>query len=388
LILKLEHVKLTAIVSLDEAIPRSQHINKDWLTTVLKKKGALVSGGIRNIVVDYSPSTNSQIARIGVEYDGDARGDMPTGLILKTVAADGGFVTNSEINYYSLDYLGLADAPIPKCYAVSVSDSDSYSVLMEDLSSTHEKDTTPTLEYGRAVAKALARLHAFSWGDQQINRLGGSIPDESKLDQYVGHVRQGLDPLLKATGDIPNSWRQTLLDIFEFHPGKMLDRTKDPNGFTIVHGDINPGNILYPIQNRECTRLRLAYSAAGKRTDANIGHKVYFLDRQPFTWSLTTWLGVSDLSYLMVQFWDTDLRRNLEMSVLREYHQQLLANGVAGYDWDQLLADYRLCTAQAVYTVAEWCIKPEGRQQMQWLWRLELERAMHAVFDLACAPRS
>jgi thiamine kinase-like enzyme len=154
--------------------------------------------------------------------------------------------------------------------------------------------------------------------------------------QYIGHVRQGLDPLLQATRmDIPDSWRQTILDIFEYHPGKMLERIKDSTGFTIVHGDVNPGNVLYPVKDG----------------------RVYFLDRQPFTWSLTTWLGVSDLSYLMVQYWDTELRRDLEIAILKEYHRQLMANGVTGYDWDQLLTDYKLCVVQGVYTAAEWCIK-------------------------------
>jgi hypothetical protein len=88
----------------------------------------------------------------------------------------------------------------------------------------------------------------------------------------------------------------------------------------------------------------------------------------------------------MVQYWDTKLRRDLEMSVLREYHRQLLANGVTGYDWDRLIADYKLCVAQGLYTVTEWCIKSDDRERMRWLWRLELERTMHAWFDLGCAP--
>jgi hypothetical protein len=368
------HVNLTLIVPLDEAIPLPNQVDKGWLTAVLKKNRALIAGGVRNIDVDYSTSTNAHIARIRVEYDTEARGDLPGSLILKTVEADAGFIPRSEVDYYTRDYLGLPDAPIPRCYAAHVNDSGSYSILMEDLSSTHEKDSSPSLKYGLAVARALARLHAFGWGGAQIHQMGGRIPDESKIGQYVGHVRQGLDALLQATRtDIPDSWRQTILDIFQYHPGKMLERTKDPIGFTIVHGDVNPGNILYPIKNREWTRI-----------DANIKGKVYFLDRQPFTWSLTTWLGVSDLSYLMVQYWDTERRSDLEMSVLKEYHRHLLANGVTGYDWDQLLADYKLCVVQGVYTVAEWCIKPEDRVQMRWLWWLELERTIDAVQSLRC----
>ncbi|HEX6566435.1 MAG TPA: hypothetical protein VF020_19235, partial [Chthoniobacterales bacterium] len=383
-------VNLMLIVPLNESVTPPSQIDKSWLTAVLKKNGALRAGGIRSIHVDNSTGTNSHIARVHIEYSVDTKGDAPRSLILKTVEADSGFIQRSEVDYYTHDYLGLADAPILQCYAAQIHGDGSYSILMDDLSSTHERDSLPSLKYGLAVATALARLHAFVWGEQRIHQLGVRIPDESKLDQYVGHVRRGLDSLLEATTlDISDYWRETILNIFQYHPKKMLERTRDPIGFTIIHGDVNPGNIFFPIKNREWTNLLARprdYGAAGKRIDANIEGKVYFLDRQPFTWSLTTWLGVSDLSYLMVQYWDVEVRRELEMSVLREYHRQLLANGVIGYDWDQLFADYKLCAVQAVYTVSEWCIKAEDRERMRRLWRLELERAMHAFFDLGGAP--
>jgi len=351
-------------VQLDEPIPHPNQIDKPWLTALLKKNGVLASSGIRDIQIDASPSTNAHIARIQIEYDAGTQRDAPRALILKTVEAGAGFAKNSEINYYARDYLDLADAPIPKCYAAHADpDNGSYSILMEDLSSTHGKDTSPSFQYGLEVASALARLHVFGWGEERIQKLDGRISDKAKLDRYIAHVRPGLDWLLEATRtDIPDLWRETILDVFEHHPRKMWERTNDPTGFTIVHGDINPGNILYPVN----------------------GGKVYFLDRQPFTWSLTTWLGVSDLSYLMVQYWDTEQRRQLELSVLEQYHRQLIDHGVTDYAWDQLLADYKLCIPQAVYTVAEWCIQPEDRDRMRWLWRLELERAMHAFLDLGC----
>lgn len=352
-------------MKLEEPIPHPAQIDKIWLTAVLKKNGALGTGAIRDIQVDFSRSTNAHIARIRIEYDGDTLADAPRSLILKTVEAGTGFVEDSEVNYYARDYLNLADAPIPRCYAAHAAPNDGpYAILMEDLSSTHEKGISPNFQYGLTVGSALGRLHAFGWGEAGIHKLHGRIPDKPELDRYIGHIRKGLDQLLEETRtDIPDSWRKAILDIFEHHPGKMLERTKDLTGFTIVHGDVNPGNILYPI---------------------NEG-KVYFLDRQPFDWSLTTWLGVSDLSYLMAQYWNTELRRHLEMSVLEQYHRQLFYNGVTGYGWDQLLEDYKLCIPQALYTVAEWCIKPEDRDRMRWLWQLELERAMHAFFDLGCS---
>jgi Ecdysteroid kinase-like family len=356
-----------SVVQLDEPIPHPNQIDKAWLTALLKNSGVLASGEIRDMNVDSSPSTNAHVARIRIEYDGGTEGNAPRSLILKTVEAGAGFVKNSEVNYYARDYLTLVHAPIPKCYAAHIDpDTGSYSVLMEDLSSTHEKDTSPNFQYGLEVASALAKLHVFGWGEERIRKLDGCLPDKAKLDRYVAHVRQGLDWLLEATRtEIPDSWREAILDIFEHHPRKMWQRTNDPAGFTIVHGDVNPGNILYPVN----------------------GGKVYFLDRQPFTWSLTTWLGVSDLSYLMVQYWDTERRRHLELSVLEQYHRQLIDNGVADYSWDQLLADYKLCIPQAVYRAAEWCIRPEDRDRMRWLWSLELERSMHALFDLDCAPQ-
>ena len=60
---------LTLIVPLDEAVPPPNQIDKDWLTTVLKRDGTLSAGGICDVHVDYLTSTNSHIARIRIEYD-------------------------------------------------------------------------------------------------------------------------------------------------------------------------------------------------------------------------------------------------------------------------------------------------------------------------------
>ena len=92
----------------------------------------------------------------------------------------------------------------------------------------------------------------------------------------------------------------------------------------------------------------------GVQTPRAAAGPVYLVDRQPFDWSLTTWLGVSDVAYMMVHWWDTTLRRRWERPILHHYHDALTRRGVSGYPWEQLERDYRLCAAQSVYVAVEW----------------------------------
>jgi thiamine kinase-like enzyme len=143
----------------------------------------------------------------------------------------------------------------------------------------------------------------------------------------------------------------------------MIARAQEANGFTIIHGDVGYGNILVP--------------RTGDRP-------LYIIDRQPFDWSLTTWLGVYDLAYAIVLDWDVETRRQLEMDVLRHYHEWLIKRGVRGYSWDQLFDDYRLSAAMGVYIAVEYC---RGGINERWLpaWMPMLKRALTACDDLHCA---
>jgi Ser/Thr protein kinase RdoA (MazF antagonist) len=135
-------------------------------------------------------------------------------------------------------------------------------------------------------------------------------------------------------------------------------------GACLVHGDVNPGNVLLP------------RAGAGP---------VYLIDRQPFEWSLTRWLGVSDLAYLMCAFWPAEQRRARERRMLSRYHAGLLALGVRGYDFDALWDDYRLCAMQTAHVAIEWCVLAGDRERMRWLWSAQLERAFAAMDDLGSA---
>ncbi|MCC5663704.1 hypothetical protein LC653_07140 [Nostoc sp. CHAB 5784] len=41
------------------------------------------------------------------------------------------------------------------------------------------------------------------------------------------------------------------------------------------------------------------------------------------------------------------------MHILREYHANLISNGVFGYDWEQLVNDYKLTAQFKVFTLLQ-----------------------------------
>jgi thiamine kinase-like enzyme len=51
--------------------------------------------------------------------------------------------------------------------------------------------------------------------------------------------------------------------------------------------------------------------------------------------------GIFDVAYFLTGTMDAGQRRAQEMDLLRMYHSILLDGGVTGYDFDQLLLDYR-----------------------------------------------
>jgi len=142
-----------------------------------------------------------------------------------------------------------------------------------------------------------------------------------------------------------------------------MARNQEANGFTLIHGDVGEKNILVPRH--------------GDRP-------IYIIDRQPFNWSLTTWLGVYDLAYAMVLDWEIEIRRRLEVLILRRYHDQLIKNGVNSYAWEQLYFDYRLCVAMCVYFATEYF---RGDLTSQWvpIWLRMLRRSLTACDDLNCS---
>jgi len=352
----------------DKVISSMDQVTAAWLTSVLVKSGAITSGEVAAFDANPGRGNWSTNALLQVRYVNGSQGTLPQRLFLKMVNVDLGDDSfgASEVTYYTHDYAGVAGAPLVRCHdAVFSEELQRYHVLLDDLSETHveAEEKTPTLEYGLVLAEGLAAMHARWWGTRRFTEAGAGMHCAVHIRRFVDISECGVSPLLnKHTTELEPHWPDTIRELFAKHPQALIERTRDDNGFTLVHGDTGEKNILVP--------------RSGDRP-------IYIIDRQPFDWSLTTWLGVYDLAYAIVLDWEVETRRNLETPVLKRYHDQLVSHGVNGYTWEQLYDDYRLCAAMGVYVATEYF---RGGGEGQWVsqWLLMLRRALTACDDLAC----
>ncbi|RIK24212.1 MAG: hypothetical protein DCC51_01170 [Anaerolineae bacterium] len=352
----------------EQVITTIEQVSTTWLTRVLRRSGALTQGEVVDVAIDSTERILSTSNRIRIAYSDDAEGQLLARLFLKTVDADMEDETfgPSEVNYYTRDYLDLAGAPIPRCYDALFSEEERrYHLLLDDLSETHieAKHREPTLEYGLDLAEAFACLHAHRWRARRFGEFGDRLPAEEQIARFVEVARPGAGHILgEFSSELKPHWPAAIDEILRFHPAAMINRARDDNGFTLIHGDPNWNNILVP---------------------RNAGKPIYLIDRQPFDWSLTVWLGAYDLAYSLVLDWDVYKRRRHETAVLRHYYDQLLARGVADYSWEKLWDDYRLSVAICVYVAIEWC---RGGINHAWthVWLPMLQQALTACDDLNC----
>jgi hypothetical protein len=350
-------------------ISRVNQATPEWLTAVLSRSAALTSGAVITVEVDEGHGNWSTNAHLRPRYSRDAAGDCPANLFLKLVSTDlgdGESFGGSEVDYYTGDYTNVPDAPLVRCHDAAYSRIESrYHLLLDDVTATHVEATRrqPTLEYAVALADAFAAMHARWWGADRLAAAGRPVHDAAHVQRFVDIAAPGVPHVLgDDTTNLAAHWPDLIRDTFARHPAAMTHRTQSPHGFTLIHGDPGCTNILVP----------------------RVGHRpIYLIDRQPFDWSLTTWLGVYDLVYATVLDWPVADRRRLEEPLLQRYHHQLVAHGVTGYSLDQLWTDYRLTVPIGVYIAVEYNrggLNTAGA----FVWLPHLRRTLTACDDLEC----
>jgi hypothetical protein len=355
----------------DHVITSIEQVTAAWLTSVLAASGALIHGAVEAFDVKTGRGNWSTNATLNVRYVEGSQGSLPARLFLKLVNTNSGeeIFGPSEVTYYTRDYTGVEDVPLIRCYdAVFSEELGRYHVLLDDLSETHvtAAEKLPSLEYGLALADGLAAMHARWWGARRFTQTGAAMHSAGDIRRFVDIAESGVKPLLdQFVVELEPHWQDFIHELYERHPQALIERIRNDNGFTLIHGDVGQHNILVP--------------RSGDRP-------IYIIDRQPFGWALTTWLGVYDVAYAIVLDWEIGSRRRLEIPILKRYHAQLIQHGVNGYSWEQLYEDYKLCVAMCVYVATEYFRSGENSQ---WVseWQLMLQRALTACDDLDCSDQ-
>jgi hypothetical protein len=356
-------------MSQSEVITTLEQATPECLTAALRRAGALTAGAVAAVEAGEGQGNWSSNARLRLAYTAGATGDCPERLFLKMVntdLGDGEWFGPSEVDYYTRDYLDVPDAPLVRCYDAAYSEAQHrYHLLLDDLSESHisAADQAPTLAFGQALAEGLAALHARWWGAARLAEAGAPVPGPDAIRRFISFAEPGARAILDGlTEALQPGGADLIRDLFARHPAALVERARDPDGFTLVHGDAGEYNILVPRQD---------------------DRPVYLIDRQPFDWSLTTWLGPYDLAYALVLDWDVNARRQWERPVLERYHQSLRARGV-GTSWDRVWDDYRLCAAMGVYIATEYARGGiGGRWQSHYMGMLD--RSLTACRDLDAA---
>ena len=124
-----------------EVITRLEQVEAGWLTAVLLRSGALMRGEVAGFEAETGRGNWSANVRLRLRYSPGALGELPERLFLKMVdtdLGDGESFDDSEVRYYRRDYLGVAGAPLVRCYDGAYSaERRRYHLLLEDLSGTH-----------------------------------------------------------------------------------------------------------------------------------------------------------------------------------------------------------------------------------------------------------
>lgn len=259
---------------MSNVISSAESITSEWLSDALQKNVASFSMEIE------SSNWSSQVPLTVTFSDGQIAS-------LRVKICAGSSFGRSEVDYYTRDYLTMTDAPLVKCWNAEFDIGIGYHLLLDDLAETHSnrRDLQPSRTYGLAVAKALGRLHRHHWEARPT-------PDQKAVDRYFQEIRPGIAAIKNISGhNLDNE--TTALE------AQLRDRLMDSRGMSLLHGDLNSMNILTP-----------------KGCD----NPVFFIDRQPFDWSLTYALAIHDLAYFLVLWWPDEIRIAHEAEIVRCWH--------------------------------------------------------------------
>ncbi len=362
-----------------DVITDAEQVTPAWLTRVLKGRNILSGGRVARIRRESFSSVTSSISRLEIRYSGDVREDAPRRLLLKCFVPDDSATGlaerrlieagRREVEFYNTvaeHMTAMGTAPVVRCIDARYSPERSCGhVLLDDMSETHSVPPwplPPLREQGEQAVDALARCHAFWWEHPLLGDGVGEIPSQEDMSAFVRELEGKFSGLVDFLGDrLPDEKRRLYERFFSsilprsFGP-KGLGRALERRAITLVHGDGNWWNFLYP--------------------RAPAGGRVYMIDWQ--AWHVG--IGTDDMIDLIGLHLDPERRHALETDLLKRYHDKLVEEGVERYGWGDCWDDYRESAIRFLAVpIWQWAVGMPAH-----IWWPSMNRILQTCADLHC----
>jgi hypothetical protein len=309
--------------------PTADAVSPEWLTAQLKANGFDVSvasfqaqqvgtgqiGKCIRYALHYTDepaarSANAPATIVG-KFPSDDTDSRTTGVMLRNYL--------KEVNFYRQLQQKLT-IRTPRCFFADIVDEGpDFCVLMEDLAPAQQGDQLRGCkpDVARAAVLELVGLHAPGWCDATLHDLpwlrnADVVASDALRVMYTSH----LPGFLQRYGDALAADEIAIISRVGEAPSAPLFADL-PELFSLVHVDYRLDNLMIE--------------------DTSAGPQITVVDWQ----SITLGAPLNDVSYFLGAGLLPAIRGDVDTSIVRAYHNALIAAGVSGFDWHDCWQAYR-----------------------------------------------
>lgn len=309
-------------------------VTPDWLTTVLRRCGAIHHATVQFIQLELFDEMQkgvcSEIVRFRLTYDLPNE-NGPATLFGKFSHADpvaraaihaiGSY--QREIGFYQ-DLAGVSEGLVPTCYYSAIDPATGRStLLLEDLAHLRQVDfaTGCNIQEAELVVHQLAHLHANTWRKPHLQSLSWlrSFAQDAAVRQAKFQSWWAVAPQRYATCLPDHPLPATFIalgDRFSQQVARIFTQLAEPF-VTCVHADTHVLNLMFGTQAGDPPLKLIDWQAT------RLG------------------CGMMDVAYFMATSIPVQQRRQTEQQLVQHYHEQLSTYGIEGYCLEQCWMDYR-----------------------------------------------
>ena len=348
---------------LAEIVSDSGELTADWFTAAL---GTPVSAA------EIEPVEGGLIARMArarLSYEDGNEG--PESVMVKYPTDDEGSfglavatgMYELEVSFYR-DVAPLITASIPTSYFAEYDpESHAFTLVIEDFTGRARPGdvlTLSTLDEAAAVLKQLVGLQAPTWNNRKLQELQWLANPARTLGMF-DQFPLGLEPFVERFGSALEPNHVKLFESVLPRSGEWARSWQPPT--VVQHGDFRTDNILF-----------------GEGPDEP---PVTIIDFQ------TVRLGPPglDVAYFVGASLSTEDRRSRDRDLITGYHDELLAAGVEGFDFDACWQSYGEVALYGVFLFVGLASQVESTERGDQVIAEQIRRYADMALDLE-APQA